>query len=424
MKYLKIKNDGLIEDGALTLIGASSKRGEEKIGQFGSGNKYAIAYLLRNNIEFKVFSGTNEIKVETRTKTFKDAIYNMVCVNGEQTSITTDMGVMDWSLWQALREIYSNAIDEGGESIDKVDDVSPAENETHFYIEMTQELDEIMGNFDKYFVSGNKRVVKETPFGRILTKAGKDVNIYRKGIRCFNREMASAYDYDIPDLALNESRIVKYPWTVREAIWYMAFSIGDHDILKNIFDASRKEGFIENDTTMVTLDSGLISPEFVLASNEFKFGVLEYGGLVSPEEQKEYTFIPKQVYKTITGKEEDELVNFHREVGAWREINKTPYHEKVINDALRFLRECKWHDIPYEIKVAVFESSRTYGLAKDNTIYISDNCLDLGVQMTVEAIIEEYIHLKHGVTDESRPMQDKLIQELVTYMKKHNAYVL
>ena len=52
MNYLKIRSKGKIDIEALSLLGASSKRGDEtKIGQFGSGNKFAIAYLLRNNYE-------------------------------------------------------------------------------------------------------------------------------------------------------------------------------------------------------------------------------------------------------------------------------------------------------------------------------------------------------------------------------------
>jgi len=53
--FLKIQSKGEIETEAFTLIGASSKRNDEtKIGYFGSGLKYSIAALLRNNIDFKI----------------------------------------------------------------------------------------------------------------------------------------------------------------------------------------------------------------------------------------------------------------------------------------------------------------------------------------------------------------------------------
>ena len=56
-KFIKIESKGNIDPQAFVLLGASTKRDDEsKIGFFGSGLKYSIAYLLRNNIEFKVFS--------------------------------------------------------------------------------------------------------------------------------------------------------------------------------------------------------------------------------------------------------------------------------------------------------------------------------------------------------------------------------
>ena len=59
---MNIINAGEIEPEAFTLMGASTKRGDENmIGRFGSGLKYAICYLIRNDIEFKIFSGKQEI---------------------------------------------------------------------------------------------------------------------------------------------------------------------------------------------------------------------------------------------------------------------------------------------------------------------------------------------------------------------------
>jgi len=54
-KYILIQNDGEIETNSFELIGASTKRDDKtKIGFFGSGLKYSIAYMMRKGIEFKI----------------------------------------------------------------------------------------------------------------------------------------------------------------------------------------------------------------------------------------------------------------------------------------------------------------------------------------------------------------------------------
>jgi hypothetical protein len=64
MKYLLIENKGEIDVNGLILMGGSTKRDSQtSIGFFGSGNKYAIATLINKGINFKIFSGENEIKI-------------------------------------------------------------------------------------------------------------------------------------------------------------------------------------------------------------------------------------------------------------------------------------------------------------------------------------------------------------------------
>lgn len=74
--YLEIKSFGEIDIQAFTLIGASIKRGNSAmIGMYGSGNKYSIATLLNQNIDFKVFSGEDEIKFTTKEQKIIWQIY-------------------------------------------------------------------------------------------------------------------------------------------------------------------------------------------------------------------------------------------------------------------------------------------------------------------------------------------------------------
>ena len=89
----------------------------------------------------------------------------------------------DWHFWQAIREIYCNAIDEGNSGFSFVNEPEPVENETHFYISANSMAHEFVSNFDNYFAT-NKKVLFECEEGRILEKTVEHANIYRKGIKC------------------------------------------------------------------------------------------------------------------------------------------------------------------------------------------------------------------------------------------------
>ena len=99
MKYLLIENKGEISPDALTLMGGTTKRNDSsKIGHFGSGNKYSIATLLKNNIPFYIFSGLDPITIKTQQVDFRGTTLEKIYVNGKETSLTTSMGP-DWELW-------------------------------------------------------------------------------------------------------------------------------------------------------------------------------------------------------------------------------------------------------------------------------------------------------------------------------------
>ncbi len=71
MSYMLFKNKGLMDINALRLLGASTKRGSnDKIGFFGSGWKYSLAVMLRENISFRIFVGKKEIIVQTTSGWF------------------------------------------------------------------------------------------------------------------------------------------------------------------------------------------------------------------------------------------------------------------------------------------------------------------------------------------------------------------
>src|SRR5437016_2215774 len=131
--YLKIENVGVCPPEGFTVLGVSladTSTNEVVIGQFGSGNKHAVAVLLRHDLSPVVFAGTLKLEFGTRPQTVADSqatkeFARVVVkhggtdpITGASRSSTEDLGfVLDYGKqdWQevavALREFVSNAID-------------------------------------------------------------------------------------------------------------------------------------------------------------------------------------------------------------------------------------------------------------------------------------------------------------------------
>ncbi|MBK7381660.1 MAG: hypothetical protein IPJ03_22230 [Ignavibacteriales bacterium] len=428
MKYLKIKSQGVIERGALALLGASTKREDEsKIGQFGSGNKYALAYLLRNNYKVSIYSGMDEVKIITKKESFRENEFDVIYIDGEKTSITTQLG-KDWELWQAIRELYSNAIDEGGQSIGIVEHINPKAEETHFYLEINDSLNEFIRNFDNYFAE-NRKVLFESSIGKIFEKADTGGSIiYRRGIRCSNWTKQSLYDYDIPSIDIDEARLLKYFWNVESSIWKLIFSCTDKTVIKNILMNGYKSDNVETSLSdYCNIDASHLSNEFKECLAGCQLVPLGLSGLLSIEELQKCYIVPTKVFKALSPYLDGENINEKFKVSDgnifYKEIVPNKLQELTLQKAKDFFKETSF-EINYPIAVALLDNKKVLGAAHNGSIILSDICVEEGVNEVVNTIIEEYIHLKYGVADETRAFQTAAISEMITYMKKQNSYIL
>lgn len=215
MDYIAIKNNGYIEEKDLYLIGSSTKRDDDtKIGIFGSGWKFALAWFMRNGCKVTIYSGKEEIKIGTVTVDHRGTNVEVITVNGKSTSLTTMMGIK-WTGWMALREVIANAIDEGGFEFEVDSAITPKEDTTVIYIGINDEIKGFINNFDNYFCFNRKDGIKITnsnSFDSInstiyIKETASPVVVYRKGIRCVEKLFNSYIDFDFYELEINESRI-------------------------------------------------------------------------------------------------------------------------------------------------------------------------------------------------------------------------
>lgn len=224
--YMEFSNKGEVPLNAFKLLGASTKREVEgKIGFFGTGLKYSVALMLREGINFKAFIGDKEVKFGIRQSDFGGIKVGVITVNGEKTSMTTDAGI-DWQPWFAIREIYSNALDEGG-TMELTSDIKPAKGTTKIYVEMSPKLGDVSKNWQSYFAMKREALeeiilskgTSNERLYRILAKreGQQEFILFRRGIRVAKaRNVNSLFDYDVSHIKINESRVVENDWEGRQ----------------------------------------------------------------------------------------------------------------------------------------------------------------------------------------------------------------
>lgn len=434
-KYLKISNVGEIEINSFKLIGASTKRGDSsKIGFFGSGLKYAMAFLLREKIGFKIFSGESEVSISTRTVTHREKEFDMILVNGEDTSMTTDMGPK-WSRWPAIREIFCNALDEGGADIRMVDsqDVQPEAGITVFYVEMDPGLADVIDNWDDYFSKDRTDVVRDDAIGiglggKILWSRPNDTFIvYRKGIQCYaESHVNSCFHYDFPWININESREIENMYTFKTKLVEYFERKAHADVLKILLEYMDKSlaDFEYNlqwmyvhcpsaewskaigDRTVVNADfAGWFKEE--IARNRAGFLLLP-GGMVKFIQQ----YLPEvQVLGNNVGDVK------------YVELQPTDKQKFLLKEVMGFFKESQY-ELVSDVHIVAFANIWVLGNASTGKILISERAFEQGRRKIAEIIYEENEHIKTGFNDESREFQNHLIAQVISKMEERHAFFL
>ena len=435
MRKLLIANIGEVEEEALTLLGASTKRGDSsKIGMFGSGNKYALSYLKRNGIGFEIYSGLTKIYIGTSKVSLRGNEFEVFTVNGKQTSITTEFG-KDWKLWEALRELYSNAIDEGLTEFKMVDETAPEDGKTHIYIDEGQALKDFMLDFDLYFTRYRKPIY-ESEHGAIYQKLGKKANIYRKGIKVLETEKSSVYDYDLPSIRIDENRRASYTWEITEQLWRLLMTCNDSSIIRRAITDSGDGSVIEHEisSSIVTIPHSYMEDNKSVweeAIGEKLLAPVSLSPFLEEEDKLKTIFIPAGLWGIISTVFKEKYTPRGLKFGSkgtYRLVAQgrtSTIHNITLDKVITFFRECNFK-IPYDIKIAEFSDAQVYGTIDEETqsIILGTEALDRGADQVATVIIEELIHLKSGAQDKTRAFQEASINLLINYMKENNAILL
>lgn len=409
MKYLKIQNNGELDIRLVALMGGTTKAKDRfKIGQFGTGLKYTLAFLFRNNIDFKIFVGTEEVKITLVKEVIKEEIFEIICINGNRTSITTKMGE-DWAAWMIVRELWCNALDEGGAVKELTEEVISKEGTTTFFIQIDMQIQNVLKEWDKYFIHDQIPVFENTTYK--VYPGGNKLRIYKQGVLIFEDDTKPAiFAYDVLNADINELR--EFKGTPKYDIAH-AVSAMDAKTVRIFLDRLTEE-YYECDMDWnwyqsfsqgwrETIGSAKIITQKTLETIISRGGHPDTAGLI---------IVPNSLYKMLCNQFEGIGATYVAgSIGDFYE----DYDEQLenrIKQALTILETCNYSFHPeLEFIYGYFEDKRTLAKIdiKGKKVYVSKAMVQKPLFSVVGMLIEENEHFNTGLFDETREFQQHFI---------------
>lgn len=427
-QWLLIENKGEIDINALILMGGSTKRDSETaIGFFGSGWKYTIALMLKKGIEFCIYSGINKVEVTTKNVKFRDKEFDQILINGQDTSLTTDMGPQ-WDSWMAVREVVSNSIDEGESNIiSATEDLNAKEGHTRIYINHHSDIVEVVKNWDKYFSFDRTDCLIDVHGDKLFQQMDTEkesVLWYRKGIQCYYVPTSrSLFNYDIASFKINESRVVSDNWDARRDITKFLCShankqvavqilgtafVGERDYQEGRYDYSYWAGNKLCDSWREA-----IGDRIIINNDAAGFYMTEMGENKHYRVSREMAKAIKGSFPDVTvlgvGQDDDGTLN-------WKVINEPNSKiQYLLKKSLEFCRDTEFA-VNYPVEVVEFDKPEVLGSIdkKKKTLLVAVKAFDNGMKDIVMTIMEESIHLQEGLHDETRAFEGYLIKQWLT----------
>lgn len=423
MKYLKIQNNGVLDIRLVALMGGTTKANDQyKIGQFGTGLKYTLAFLFRNNLSFKIFGGTDEVKVHTEVETIKNEPFEIICINGQRTSITTRMGA-EWEPWMIIRELWCNALDEGGAFKDVTQDATGKDNTTTFFIQIDSQIQKVLDSWAKYFIHDQEPIFSNDEFA--IYPAGEKLCIYKQGVLVYqNKELKSVFSYDMKSADINELREFKGSpgMTISWAL------VGANEATARYFLENVTEDHYEGQSSM---DYGWYRTfgdnwRRVIGSAKLihQKALDDIIAMGNTPDLKSLIIVPEVVYKALTKQFEG--------IGALRVASTAgdfyeDYNEKIegkVKQALTILEACDYKMHPeLEFVYGWFEDKRVMATVnlKEKKVFINQALLQKPLFYVVSTLIEENEHFNTGMSDKTREFQQHFIDLYTRQLLATNA---
>jgi hypothetical protein len=379
MSAVSFRNTGLIDLRSVRTFGVSAKENENPIGFFGTGLKYAIAICLRLGCTVTMWRGLDRYEFSTSEVAIRNGEFRIVTMNGEEIGFTTDLG-KTWEPWQAYREVHCNTTDERGDILEG--EVEPREGYTTFIVKGAP--------FYGAYLERAQIILTASPrwtFGHLEVHEHSSAYGYYRGIRATKLEKPSVMTYNVKsDLDLTEDRTLKNIYQFYSAVARAVLTSND-------------EGFIAR---------------FLQAPTGTLEASLDLDGWIDPSEPFLST-LEAVTFRHCTNNSALRVYKKHRKCVLVPDTTPLNRIEEIqLRRAVDFCRWANYRVDDYEIIVTADLEEHTWGRAYEGRIYLNRSAFQAGTKIVAGTLIEEYIHLKHKLHDESRDLQNHLVNALVS----------
>lgn len=388
MSYVVFENPGEIDAAAIRTFGVSVKEGENPIGFFGTGLKYAIAILLRTGHTVTVQSGLSKHRFGLKEVSIRGQAFQVVTMDRQELGFTTQVG-KTWELWMAYRELHCNCKDEDGTVFLADQPPKPTAGVTRVIVggeDFRHEHDKR----SSFILLGEPWLKLEN----CEVYEGESRGVFYRGILVHRLPKAeiSRFTYNITgQVDLTEDRTAKH-----------AFMF-PHMIAASILTA-QDEGFLND---VLALDNKFYE-------HHFDFRDTIWGKKPATPFLKTVEKLTKHAAGRTSLSAQMVYKSAKRETLAPATTMLVGVEAEILRKAIAFASNLGFTVEDYPIIVTDALGPNILGMAENSRIYVSRLAFMQGTKRVAGTLIEELIHLKYKYEDETRGMQEFLLDRLVS----------
>lgn len=383
---LYFHNSGEIDIRGATIAGLSAKDTTSAIGEFGTGLKYAVACVLRWGGSITIHSGLSCYDFTTEALDFRGKNFSQIFMNGEPLGFTTEYG-KKWEGWQVYRELYANALDEGGGVSTMPAEPTPGQT---LIIVNCKELVEPNIRRDTLILPANTFYNFENSEAKVKIKSA--ASIFYRGVRV--ADVATALTYNFLDgITLTEDRTAKHIWAVETAVGRVIQSMTDKDMILCALTAGQEkfESRVNFDPYLDTSDAFI-----EVACRLYKQSPNKWSRLRS--------IIQKHAANLLEP----------------TPITLSPIRQRMLDRALALIARMGLDPAQHDIVVAELGNG-TLGQYFPTTgkIFLSPEVFNQGTKQVLSTLYEELVHAETGKADCNYDMQTYLFNTIVSLYEEH-----